>query len=58
VLTTDPYVTVDPSLVPLDQVLNEADLLIIGSPHRVYRDIVTDLPIVDIWNLRERGVQI
>jgi UDP-N-acetyl-D-mannosaminuronic acid dehydrogenase len=58
VLTTDPYVTVDPSLVPLDEVLREADLLIIGAPHRAYRDLETDVPIVDIWNLRDRGVQV
>ncbi|MEX0666624.1 MAG: nucleotide sugar dehydrogenase [Acidimicrobiia bacterium] len=58
VLTTDPYVTIDPSLVPLDEVLREADLLIIGAPHRAYRDIETEVPIVDIWNLRDRGVQV
>ena len=37
VLCTDPYVTVDENLVPLDAVLDEADLLIVGAPHRVYR---------------------
>jgi UDP-N-acetyl-D-mannosaminuronic acid dehydrogenase len=58
VLTHDPYVTVDPALVPLDQVLAESDLLIIGAPHAMYRDLDTDLPVVDIWNIRERGVQV
>ena len=58
VLTHDPYVTVDPALVPLDQVLGESDLLIIGAPHPEYRDFPTDLPVVDIWNLREAGVTI
>jgi UDP-N-acetyl-D-mannosaminuronic acid dehydrogenase len=33
VLTTDPYVTVDPTLLPLDKVLADADLLIIATPH-------------------------
>ncbi len=58
VLTTDPYVSVDPALVSLDEVLRESDLLIVGAPHPEYRDIETDLPVVDISNLRERGVQV
>jgi UDP-N-acetyl-D-mannosaminuronic acid dehydrogenase len=55
VLTTDPYVTVDPALVPLDRVLAECDLLIVGAPHKVYRDLRTDLPVVDVWNLLGEG---
>ena len=33
VLCTDPYVTVDPNLVPLEEVLERADILVIGAPH-------------------------
>jgi UDP-N-acetyl-D-mannosaminuronic acid dehydrogenase len=55
VLCTDPYVTVDPSLVPLETVLAEADLLILAAPHRVYRDLETDLPVADVWNFMGRG---
>jgi UDP-N-acetyl-D-mannosaminuronic acid dehydrogenase len=55
VLTTDPYVTVDESLVPLEQVLDECDLLIVGAPHAAYRDLRTPLPVVDVWNLLGRG---
>ncbi len=55
VLCTDPYVTVDESLVPLERVLDECDLLILGAPHAVYRDLTTSLPVVDVWNLRGRG---
>jgi UDP-N-acetyl-D-mannosaminuronic acid dehydrogenase len=58
VLCTDPYVTVDPDLRPLDDVLARADLLIIGAPHDRYRDLVTDKPVVDIWNLLGRGVRV
>lgn len=58
VLCTDPYVTVDPDLHPLDDVLAQADLLIIGAPHDRYRDLVTDKPVVDIWNLLGRGVRV
>jgi UDP-N-acetyl-D-mannosaminuronic acid dehydrogenase len=55
VLCTDPYVTVDPTLVPLETVLAEADILILAAPHRVYRDIETDLPVADVWNFLGRG---
>jgi UDP-N-acetyl-D-mannosaminuronic acid dehydrogenase len=58
VLTTDPHVTVDPALRPLDEVLAESDLLVIGAPHAAYRDLVTDLPVVDIWNLRGQGTKV
>jgi len=58
VLGTDPYVTDDPNLVPVDEILDRADLLIIGAPHRIYADLETDLPIVDIWNLRGNGVRV
>jgi UDP-N-acetyl-D-mannosaminuronic acid dehydrogenase len=55
VLCTDPYVTVDPSLVPLERVLAECDLLILAAPHRTYQDLRTDLPVADVWNLLGRG---
>jgi UDP-N-acetyl-D-mannosaminuronic acid dehydrogenase len=58
VLCTDPHVTVDPDLVPLDEVLRRADLLVIGAPHSVYAGIETDKPVIDIWNLRSDGVRV
>ena len=58
VLCTDPYVTTDPHLRPLDEVLAEADLLIIGAPHPAYADLATGKPVADIWNLLGRGVRI
>lgn len=58
VLCTDPHVQVDPDLVPLAEVLDRADLLIIGAPHEIYADIETDLPVVDVWNLRGNGVRV
>jgi UDP-N-acetyl-D-mannosaminuronic acid dehydrogenase len=54
VLMTDPYVTVDPDLVPLEQVLDEADVLIVATPHPEYRGLVTDKPFADVWNVLER----
>ena len=56
VLTTDPFVTVDDSLSPLELVLEQADLVVIGAPHRVYADVAIRQPVVDIWNLRGQGV--
>ncbi len=58
VLCTDPYVTVDPDLTPLDEVVARADLVVIGAPHRVYADLALDVPVVDIWNLRDDGVRV
>jgi len=55
VLTTDPYVTDDPALVPLERVLEESDLLVVGAPHDAYRDLTTSLPVVDVWDLLGRG---
>jgi UDP-N-acetyl-D-mannosaminuronic acid dehydrogenase len=56
VLTHDPYVTTDPELVPLERVLGECDLLVIATPHQAYRDLRTDLRVVDLANLLGGGV--
>jgi len=55
---TDPHVTVDESLVPLDVVVDSCDLLIIGAPHPEYADLVTTKPVIDIWGIRGEGVQV
>jgi UDP-N-acetyl-D-mannosaminuronic acid dehydrogenase len=55
VLCTDPYVSSDPNLVPLDQVLQEAELLVIGAPHLIYRDLKLSVPVADLTNLRGQG---
>jgi UDP-N-acetyl-D-mannosaminuronic acid dehydrogenase len=58
VLCTDPHVQTDKTLLPLDAVLERADLLIIGAPHKAYADLATDLPVIDVWNLRGEGVRV
>jgi UDP-N-acetyl-D-mannosaminuronic acid dehydrogenase len=58
VLTTDPYVTVDDSLSSLEQVVAESDVLILAAPHGVYRELSTDKPVVDIWNLLGQGTAV
>lgn len=50
VLTTDPFVTTDPSLLPLDEVIAKSDIMILCTPHSAYA--ATDFkgkPIVDVW---------
>jgi UDP-N-acetyl-D-mannosaminuronic acid dehydrogenase len=51
VLCTDPYVQA-PDLLPLDLALNQADLIILGVPHSVYRElhIPPEKIVIDIWN--------
>jgi UDP-N-acetyl-D-mannosaminuronic acid dehydrogenase len=49
VLCTDPYVR-DDRLVSLDRVLAESEILVIGVPHRAYRDVLLPAErLVDIW---------
>jgi len=58
VLSTDPHVTeeTDDTLLPLELVLEKADLLIIATPHEEYRGLVTDKPVADVWNHLGNGV--
>ena len=50
VLTTDPFVTSDPSLLPLDQVIAQSDILILCAPHSVYAEAdLRGKPVVDVW---------
>jgi UDP-N-acetyl-D-mannosaminuronic acid dehydrogenase len=58
VLCTDPYVTTDGNLVSLDEVLEKADLLVVGAPHPEYKALATDKPVADIWNIFGDGVRI
>jgi UDP-N-acetyl-D-mannosaminuronic acid dehydrogenase len=58
VLCTDPYVTVDPHLLPLEEVIERSDLLVVGAPHPDYRGLVTGKPTADIWDVLGDGVRI
>jgi UDP-N-acetyl-D-mannosaminuronic acid dehydrogenase len=56
VLTTDPFVVTDPELLPLGEVIARSDLLILSTPHRLYR--TADLggkPIVDVWGILDNA---
>jgi UDP-N-acetyl-D-mannosaminuronic acid dehydrogenase len=51
VICTDPYI-VDETFEPLDRVLRESDVLVIGAPHRAYRGLtVGGKEVVDIWGI-------
>jgi UDP-N-acetyl-D-mannosaminuronic acid dehydrogenase len=58
VYCTDPYVAADPNLLPLSDVVEKSDLLIIAAPHPDYAELATTKPVIDIWNIRGEGVRI
>jgi len=51
VLCTDPYVP-DPTLLPVERVLAEADVLFLATPHRAYRGlrVPEGKVLYDVWN--------
>ena len=50
VLTTDPFITNDPDLVPLEKVIAESDFLILCTPHAAYRTAdFKGKPVFDVW---------
>lgn len=58
VLCTDPYVA-DERFVPLGEVLERADILVVGAPHRVYREVdLTVKPLVDVWGISQAGITV
>ena len=58
VITTDPYVTVDDSLLPLEDVIEQSDILIVGAPHRQYQNVSASVEVVDVWNLLGKGTNV
>src|SRR6201996_7851082 len=58
VLCADPYVKVDETLLPQDELIARSDLLIIATPHPGHQGLVTDKPVADIWNVLGGGVRV
>jgi UDP-N-acetyl-D-mannosaminuronic acid dehydrogenase len=57
VLTTDPLVTTDPELLPVEEVIERSDLLILCAPHKAYANLdLKSKPILDIWDFFTGGV--
>jgi UDP-N-acetyl-D-mannosaminuronic acid dehydrogenase len=59
VVCTDPYV-VDERLVPLEAVLENAEILVVGAPHRAYANLKprADQSVVDIWGALGGGIRL
>jgi UDP-N-acetyl-D-mannosaminuronic acid dehydrogenase len=58
VLSTDPYV-VDERLVPLEKVLAESDILVLGVPHEAYKSLdLEGRAVVDIWGALGQGIRL
>jgi UDP-N-acetyl-D-mannosaminuronic acid dehydrogenase len=58
VVATDPFVTTDPDLLAIDEVIERSHLLILCAPHSAYRDLdFRGKPVVDVWGfLRKANV--
>ena len=51
VLTTDLYVTTDPTLLTLETAISRSDILVLYAAHKTSRVLQLDGKIVVIWNL-------
>ena len=49
VLTSDPYVKNDKDIKSLDYVKNKSDILILATPHNIYKKIKTKKTIYNVW---------
>jgi UDP-N-acetyl-D-mannosaminuronic acid dehydrogenase len=56
ILCTDPYVP-DPTLVPLDRVIEESDVLFVATPHQQYRTLAIPpgKAVFDVWSVLPKG---
>ena len=56
VLCADQNVKTDDSLVSEEELLQSADLIFIGAPHKRFKSMIINKPIIDVWNIRGNGV--
>ena len=59
VLCTDPFV-VDDRLVPIEEVVADSDVLVLGVPHKAYRGLSfgAERDVVDIWGALGTGIRL
>lgn len=50
VVCNDDFVKNDNTLLPLNEVLDKSDILILCTPHSYYKKINFSKPVIDIWN--------
>ncbi len=50
VLCSDPFIH-DPDFVPLDHAVQQADIIVLGAPHSVYRNLTipSGKRVIDVW---------
>jgi UDP-N-acetyl-D-mannosaminuronic acid dehydrogenase len=54
VITTDPLVKNDADLQPLDELVAQSDVMVLCTPHRIYKNLDTrGKPVFDVWNFIE-----
>ncbi len=55
VLCTDPYVE-DKGLIPLEEAIRRADIIVFGAPHSIYRAMLlpSEKEVVDVWGFRQK----
>ena len=58
VICADALVSDDDSLIAESELINRADLIVIGAPHKRYASMPITKPVIDIWNIRKQGVLI
>lgn len=57
VLSSDPYVKNDITLIPEEQLLENSDVIILCTPHDRYKNLDFEGKVViDIWNLQNKGL--
>ena len=55
---TDPYVA-DDRLLPLDDVVNDSEILVLGVPHQSYRSLALDgRDVIDVWGVTAAGIRL
>ena len=58
VLMTDPYVP-DDRLIPLEDVVAQSEILVLGAPHERYRNLeIGGKDVVDVWGVTGQGIRL
>ena len=58
VICADALVNDDETLIGEAELIDRADLVVIGAPHKRYASMPISKPVIDIWNIRKQGVLI
>ena len=59
VISADPFVTNDETLVAEQYLLERSDLIIICTPHTSYSDLdLSGKTVIDIWNVHGNGLKL